>query len=159
MEQKKRRINVIDVIAVVIILAAVAFVGWKLAHRGSGSGGEAQTVHIEYTVRCEGVARELYEASKAHLPSRLMASGQLYDGEITAVEQLPYYVLAEDGSWVEDRDHVTLVFSVNCNVPGGAVMTTKVGEQEVRVGKTDYILKSEYIEFSNCVITSVEWSE
>ena len=159
MEQKKSKWNVIDVIAVVLIVAAVAFVGWKLAHRGSGTGGEAQTVRIDYTVKCEGVAKELYDSCKEHLPSRLMASGKVFDGEITSVEEQPYYVLSDNGQWVEDRDHVTLVFTVYCNVAGGEVMTTKVGEQEVRVGKTDYILKSEYIEFSDCVITSVTWSE
>ena len=36
-------------------------------------------------------------------------------------------------------------------------MTTKVGDQEVRIGKTDYILKSEYIEFSDGTIVDVQW--
>ena len=38
-------------------------------------------------------------------------------------------------------------------------MTTKVGDQEVRIGKTDYILKSEYIEFSDGTIVDVQWEE
>ena len=36
-------------------------------------------------------------------------------------------------------------------------MTTQVGDQEVRIGKTDYILKSEYIEFSEGTIVDVQW--
>lgn len=160
MEQKSRKkFNVIDVIAVALIVAALAFVGWKLANRGGGVIGEAATVHISYTVKCEGVDDSLYENCQAHLPSRLMASGEVFDGEIKSVDREPYYVLDGDGDWVEDPDHVNLIFNVECNVADSEVMTTKVGEQEVRVGKTDYILKSEYIEFDDCVITSVTWEK
>ena len=38
-------------------------------------------------------------------------------------------------------------------------MTTKVGDQEVRIGKTGYILKSEYIVFSDGTITNVIWGD
>jgi hypothetical protein len=158
MEQKaKRKFNVIDIIVVVLIVAALAFVGYKFAHRGSGG---ASTVHINYTVRCEDVPNAVYENAKKHLPSQLMASGTLYDGHIKAVKEVPYYVLSGNGQWVEDPDHVTLIFDVDCNVPNtGTALTTKVGDQEVRVGKSDYTLKSEYIELDNCVITSVTWDK
>lgn len=158
MEQKaKRKFNVIDIIVVVLLIAAVAFVGYKFSHRGSGG---TNTVHINYTVRCENVPKEVYENAKKHLPSQLMASGNLFDGYIKTVKETPYYALSGNGQWVEDPSHVTLVFDVECNVPyGGTAMTTKVGDQEVRVGKSDYILKSEYIELDNCVITSVTWKK
>lgn len=159
MEQKKRKFNVIDVVAVLIILAAAVFVGMKLMNRGGSGEGGSNTVPVTYTVKCEGVDSELYESCKEHLPSPLMASGELIDGQIESVEEEPYYVMTADGGWVEDHDHVTLIFTVTCNVSKGAVMTTKVGEQEVRVGKTDYILKSEYIEFSDVVITDVQWGD
>ena len=38
-------------------------------------------------------------------------------------------------------------------------MTTKVGEQEVRIGKTDYIMKSETVEFQNGTVVDVEWGD
>jgi len=38
-------------------------------------------------------------------------------------------------------------------------MTTKVGDQEVRIGKTDYILKSEFIEFQGGTIVDVQWEK
>lgn len=157
--QKKARFNIVDIIAVALIIAALAFVGYKLVNRGAASGEEAATTHITYTYQVEGVDPDVYESAKTHLPSRLMASGTLYDGQIEAVEKKPYYVLAANGQWVEDPYHVTLVFTVTCNVPKGEVMTTKIGDQEVRVGKTDYILKSEYIEFSTGGITSVTWDD
>ena len=158
MEQKaKRKFNIVDVIIVVLILAVVGFAAYKLLG-ARGSGPRAMT-KVTYTVRAEGVPKELYENSKAHLPSPLMASGALVGGEIVAVEQEPYYVLDAGGNWVEDPNHVTLLFTAETETPTAEVMTTKVGEQEVRIGKTDYILKSESIEFSNCTIVDVKWGE
>jgi len=157
MEMKqKRKFNVVDVIVVVLVVLVLIFAAYKLL---SNTEEESSTVHISYTVKCEGVSEELYETCQKYLPSQLMASGQLFDGNIKSVSEKPYYVLSGNGEWVEDPNHVTLYFDVECNVPAGSVMTTKVGEQEVRVGKTDYILKSEYIEFDKCEITSVTWDK
>ena len=75
------------------------------------------------------------------------------------VEKETYQVLDANGNWVTDPDHVTLIFTVTTTTPTAEVMTTKVGDQEVRIGKTDYILKSEYIEFSDGTITNVIWGD
>ena len=158
MEQKaKRKFNIVDVIIVVLILAVVGFAAYKLLG-ARGSGPRAMT-KVTYTVRAEGVPKELYENSKAHLPSPLMASGALVGGQIESVEQVPYYILSPNGEWVEDPEHVTLYFTATTATPTEAVMTTKVGDQEVRIGKKDYILKSEYIEIKDGVIVDVRWGE
>lgn len=162
MEQKAKRIgrfNVIDIIAVVLILAVVVFAAWKLMGSGSVSSDEASMVTVTYVVKCEGVPAELYETCQTHLPSPLMASGQLVGGQIESVEKAPFYVLGPDGQWIEDPEHVTLYFTATTQTAAGDVMTTKVGDQEVRIGKTDYILKSEYIEFSGGTIVDVQWEE
>ena len=163
MEQKAKRIgkfNIIDIIAVILILAVLAFAGWKLLGRaGVADLSEANMVKVTYVVKCEGVPAELYETCQAHLPSPLMASGALVGGQIESVEMEPYYVLGPDGQWIEDPEHVTLLFTATTETPAGEVMTTKVGDQEVRIGKTDYILKSEYIEFSDGTIVDVQWDE
>ena len=160
MEQKAKRVgkfNIIDIIAVILILAVLAFVGLKLLDRGSGEGVQREMTKVTFTVRAEGVPAELYENCQAHLPSPLMASGALVGGQIERVEMEPYYVLGPDGQWIEDPEHVTLLFTATTETPAGEVMTTKVGDQEVRIGKTDYILKSEYIEFSGGTIVDVQW--
>ena len=162
MEQKAMRIgkfNIIDIIAVVLILAVVAFAGMKLMNRGSGEAAATPMTKVTYVVKVEGVPAELYENCQAHLPSPLMASGALVGGQIEAVEMEPYFVLGADGQWIEAPDHVTLLFIATTETPSGAVMTTKVGDQEVRIGKTDYILKSEYIEFSGGTIVDVNWEK
>ena len=162
MEQNAKRIgkfNIIDIIAVLLILAVVVFAGYKLMNRGSGSAGEIEKVKITYVVRVENVAKELYDTCQAHLPSKLMASGALVGGEIVSVEKTPYYVLGPDGQWVEDPDHVNLYLTATTEVNGGPVMTTKIGDQEVRIGKKDYILKSEYVEFQGGTVVDVQWDE
>ena len=163
MEQKAKRIgkfNVIDIIAVLLILAVLAFAGWKLLSRtGAAEQAEENAVKVTYVVKCEGVPAELYETCQSHLPSPLMASGALVGGQIESVEKEPYYVLGPDGQWIEDPEHVTLLFTATTETAAGEVMTTKVGDQEVRIGKTDYILKSEYIEFSDGTIVDVQWEE
>ena len=162
MEEKAKRIgkfNIVDIIAVILILAVLAFVGWKLMGRTVDEQGEIPMTKVTYTVQIEGVPAVLYETCQAHLPSPLMASGELVGGQIETVEQKPYYVLGPDGEWMEDPEHVTLLFTASTETPANEVMTTKVGDQEVRIGKTDYILKSEYIEFSGGTIVDVSWEE
>ena len=114
---------------------------------------------VTFVVKVEGVPAELYENCLAHLPSPLMASGALVGGEVVAVEKEPYYVLSGEGEWVEDTSHITLLFTAKTTTPTAEVMTTKVGEQEVRIGKTDYIIKSEWMEFSDGTIVDVQWGE
>ena len=158
MEQKaKRKFNAVDVIIVLLILAVVGFAAYKLV--SSGNAGPREMTKVTYTVKAEGVPKELYETCKAHLPSPLMASGALVGGQIESVEKAPYYVLGADGEWVEDPEHVTLYFTATTETPTEAVMTTKVGDQEVRIGKKDYMLKSEYIEIKDGVIVDVRWGE
>ena len=163
MEQKAKRVgkfNIIDIIAVILILAVLAFGAWKLlGSSGGGEAGESSMVKVTYVIRAEGVSREVYENCQEHLPSPLMASGALVGGQIESVEMEPYYVLSSSGEWVEDPDHVTLYFTATTETPAGEVMTTKVGDQEVRIGKTDYILKSEYIEIQGGTVVEVTWEE
>ena len=158
MEQKaKRKFNIVDVIIVVLILAVVAFAAYKLL--GSRDSGPRAMTKVTYTVKAEGVPKEVYDNSKLHLPSPLMASGALVGGQIESVEQVPYYILSPNGEWVEEPEHVTLYFTATTETPTTEVMTTKVGDQEVRIGKKDYILKSEYIEINGGTIIDVKWEQ
>ena len=79
--------------------------------------------------------------------------------QIESGEQAPFRVLGPDGQWTEDPEHVTLYFTASTETPTTEVMTTKVGDQEVRIGKKDYILKSEYIEINGGTIIDVKWEK
>lgn len=161
MEEKKAfrigKFNIVDIIVVVLVLAVAAYAGMRLLNRGGTV--EVQTTEITYVVRVQNVATELYENAKANLPSPLMASGVRLNGQIESVEMTPWLVLGADGEWHEDPDHVNLYFTCTATVPKEEVMTTKVGEQEVRIGKTDYIMKSEAVEFLNVTIIDVQREE
>ena len=52
---------------------------------------------------------------------------------------------------------MNLIFTLEGTVSNSAVLTSNVGGQEVRVGKSDYIVKSEYLEFGSGIVTSVTW--
>ncbi|MGM9618837.1 MAG: DUF4330 domain-containing protein [Oscillospiraceae bacterium] len=153
--EKKRRFNIIDVIVLVLILAVVGFLGYKVMNNIQSRG--ADTITLKYQVLYEGVSNDLYDAAAAHVPSQIMASGVLYDSYVTAVEKEPYYIYA-DGQWVEDPYHCNLIFTVEGNVANASVLTTEVGSQEVRVGK-EHVLKTQYLEFDKGVITFVEWGK
>ena len=104
MEQKAKRIgkfNIIDVLAVVLILAVLAFVGTKLVG-GNDAPAQQEMVKITYVVKAEGVPAEVYENCVKHIPSKLMASGALLNGEIVAVEKEDYLVLGEGNDWMSD---------------------------------------------------------
>lgn len=159
-EQKPIRIgkfNIVDMIAVILLLLVVCYGAYRLLNRGGDMPTE--TISITYVVRVEEAAAEMYDACRAHLPSTLMAKGALLDGRIESVEKTPFLVLGPDGEWYEDPDHVNLYFTCTANVVRDHALTTKIGEQEVRIGKTDYIMKSEYVEFQNGTVVSVEWDE
>ena len=166
MEKKAPKFNIIDVLAVACIVLLAVVVLWKFAApdpaksgdgSASGSSEAGDDVHVTFVVKAESVAAEVYENVQEHIPSQLMASGELYDGWVVAVEKQPCRVLAANGTWVEDPAHVTLLFTVEADVPAEEVMTTLVGNQEVRIGRPGYILKTEYIELRDTVVVDVQW--
>lgn len=161
MEEKAKRLgkfNIVDLIAVVVIVAVAAFAGYKLLGDRGSAPAEQKTIPVTYVVLAEKVPVETYENCLEHLPSKMMASGALVGGQIESVEKAPYYVLGENGEWVEDPYHVNLYFTATTSVADEAVLLTKVGEQEVRIGKS-HILKSEFIEFAGTTIVDVQWGE
>ena len=72
------------------------------------------------------------------------------------VQSTPSLVLGPDGEWVEDPEHVDLTFTVEGEVEKADVLVATAGTQEIRAGKK-IILKTEYIEFEEVIVTSVEY--
>lgn len=164
--------NVIDVIAVILIIAVGAALVWKIGGRlaggslppvssqvSSSSEGETGTVSVTYVVRAEGLEPEVYENVCRHIPGQLMAAGVMVDAWVVGAEQEPAMILAADGTWVEDTEHVTARFTVEAEVESGDVMNTAVGNQEVRIGRPGYILKTEAFEIRETVVVDVDWGD
>ena len=170
MEQKKAlrigKLNIVDIVAIILVLLVAVYGAYRLLGQDDAPAATYPVTYVvlatfgdAFVVRAEDVPKELYENCAAHVPTTLMAKGALLDGQIVAVEATPYMVLGPDGQWAEDPDHVNLYLTCKANVPQESVVTTKIGEQEVRLGKRDYILKSEYIEFQGATVVEVNWGE
>ena len=117
MEQKAKRVgkfNIVDIIAVILIVAVVAFAGYKLlGNRGSGVAVEPDMTKVTYVVRVEGVAAELYEHCLENLPSPLMASGALVGGQIETVEKLSSLAASISKSVRELENQVSAASEMN----------------------------------------------
>lgn len=151
---RKLPFNVVDVIILVIVAAALFFGVRKL--QSSGMMDQKTAYHITYTVLCEEQPVELYENLLPYIPGQVMASGEMYDATILSVERQPWLVCS-DGQWVEDPRHENLIFTMEATLREGSVRTNSLGKQELRVGRSDYIVKTEDIEISKGIITSIQW--
>ena len=150
------KINIVDLLVILVVIIAAAVLGVKFLKPGGGSSG----THVSYTVLVENVQPEVYENVQKYIPSTLMASGELLDGEVTSVTAAPHEdvvsVDTTDGT-VElpaDKDLLDLTFTVECNVANA--ITTEIGTQEVRVGK-NHIVKTDKFELSG-VVTDCTWT-
>lgn len=161
------KLNIIDLLALLVLVAALAFGGYKLATRG-GANGDGPTVptesaHLTYTVRISGVASEVYNEVLRQLEQnggkdQLMSNGAMVDGAyITKVEAVPHinYLSNDQGQAVISQDsgpnaRYDLTFTVD--VQSVDPITNPVGSQEIRVGRS-HILKTIHMEFNTIVVT------
>ena len=125
--------------------------------RGGGPMLDMGPYYITALVQLLGEAKAVTGMTRKTFEKRVITSAP-HNGEIIDVEEEPYYVLGPDGQWILDEAHTTLIFTAVTEVTKSNVMLTKVGEQEVRVGK-EHILKSEYVEFAETYIIDVQWEE
>lgn len=159
------KINLIDLLVVVILIAAVLFLALRFV-KGSSTDPVSSPTKLTYTTQVSGVSPELYAEVQRQLDNaggrdQLMANGDLVDAYITGVTATPHVNLQPDANGVitssveqGDRARLDLVFTVEANVANPT--TNTVGTQEVRVGKS-HILKTTHIEFSYGVILTCDW--
>lgn len=158
------KINIVDLLVILVIVIAAVVLGMKFLKPGSSgiAGGSSVKHHVEYTVLVESVQPAVYESIKEnYIPSTLMASGELLDGQVTGVEAKPHadnVTVSTSGDTVAftaDKGLLDLTFTVECNVSNP--VTTEIGTQEVRVGKS-HILKTDKFEL-NGVVLDCTWTE
>ena len=167
MEEKKRRagkFNIVDIIIVLILVAAVAFLGIKLM------GGESQVIssaaRIRYTVVVSDVDDEVSENIMAVQEKlgkvQLMANGALVDGYVENVSVGPHITHETNSEGVVipsveqgENANVDMTFTIEGAVD--SLTTKKVGSQEVRIGKGHIVKTTEYeLEGYKTVIASLE---
>ena len=154
--EKKRKFNIIDVIVLVILVAALAFAGYKLLNRGSGELGDADALsapNVRFTVLCDDVDATMADNILASLASEPMEIGgttvsmtRLYNSNKLVDAQIVEWTV-EDGT--DGTKDVRLTVEANATATPGAY---SVVTQEIRIGK-DYIVKTVGVEITGQILS------
>ena len=163
------KINIIDLLVAIIVVAAVGAVALKMSGRLGPAVVEVGT-DITYTVRVKGVEKEVYEdvlefidAAKeaGYEGDQLMSNGPRLSAYVTDVTAVPAQEKTEMsvgdnyvGVVTSGKDLLDLTFTVEGYVANNT--KTELGSQEVRVGKR-HIVKTTHFELENGTILSCEW--
>ena len=158
------KINIVDLIVILVIVIAAVGVGMKFLGGGIGNSAFNPTkTPVRDTVLVEGVEPEVYENIQKYIPGQLMASGEMLDGHVVAVEAVEgrthtATVDTADGTLEipVNSGKLDLIFTIECNVVNS--ITTEIGTQEVRVGKT-HTVKTDKFELINGIILDCSWGE
>ena len=155
------KLNVIDLIVILLIIVVLALVGYKLVFSNGAMSGGGQK--IVYTVKVEGVEPEVYEFIQESLHSQLMSSNEMLDAYVTAVEGTPvendtYQMVWNSNTGSQELQRVSsgtydLVFTIEGTIQN--TVSSELGSQEIRVGKS-HIVKTDLFELEHGVITSCE---
>ncbi len=147
------RLNIIDLLVLLVILAAVAVLGGRLMSRGGGDlTGAAK---ITYTVKVRNVDPAVYEAIQEHIPGQLMASGEMLNAHVVGVTSTPAsggVVISTAGATLSATPQeglLDLIFTIEGTVSNTTLC--EVGTQEVRIGKS-HIVKTTRFELEHGVI-------
>jgi len=150
-------INVVDLICLLILLLALAGIGWKILGP-KVQESVAPATEMTTTLRIRGAyAYMLRQLEENPLTGEQLISGNGYvDAYVTDMYYEPYIVQAitDDGTIVDAEDPTKrdVIVVVKSTIARGAAIL-KIGNQEVRAGRT-YILKTRFFE-TNANIDSV----
>lgn len=152
------KLNLIDLIAILLVVAAVAVLGIRFLGKPADPYVGQEMVTVDYTVLCRSVPNELIEGFKGEVGEQLMAAGSMVDGcYITNVEILPAYIYltsetAEDGYiMAESQQNVDVLFTISGIAPKKN-NAFSVGTQEIRIGKS-HIVKTINMEYTGTILT------
>ena len=137
------KINLIDLLVIVLVIAIVAAVGWKLVGKNAAAAVSDNQRKLTFTVLFEDQPTEVAQFAETQIGKQLVNNAKLISAEITEVSSLPRDEEAGNDLYVIVK--ATATFSGN---------VWKVGSQEVRVGY-EYILKTSEFELTG-IITGME---
>ncbi|MDR0890464.1 MAG: DUF4330 domain-containing protein [Oscillospiraceae bacterium] len=148
------KLNIIDLILLLLVIAVVAFMGYKLL------GGSQETAtsdalpnpNFRFAVLCEKLPLQVAQSVLKNAgpqaeetifdePSRIFNVNQLYDAQITTIE-------------VQEREdgYVDLLITIE-GVPTKSDIGYSLGLQEIRIGK-EYTVKTQTIELEGTIIAT-----
>lgn len=140
------KLNLIDLLVVLLLIAAVGAAAWKLVGSKAAETVADTGRSITYTVTIEDVNREAAEFAATQIGKNLVNNAKIVDASITDAA-------VSDRA---DSAHVDLAVTIagNGQFTGNVY---KVGAQEVRVGY-EYIVKTSEFELTG-IITAMTVSE
>lgn len=154
---KGGKLNIIDLLVILVLLAAVVLVGYKFLFDG-GLASDKNTVkevsdepNLRFTVLCEDVPEALAEQVIASFGKE---AAQV-NGQTVEMTQLYYSNVLEDGKFVEwytvERgDRVDLYLTIEAVADGFDTGVYSVGWQEIRIAK-EFVCKTLYMEIAGVV--------
>ena len=134
------KVNLIDLLAVLLILAVLAAVVWKLGGNKAAAAVTGANKKAVYTVEIEDVPADIAAFADTQIGKALVNDSKVIDAVITDVRAEPYD---------DQTGHVRLFVSVEADASFTANVY-KVGPQEVRVGY-EYILKTSEFELTGLI--------
>lgn len=154
------KVNLIDLLVVLLIVFAIGAVGWKML--GSQVTAAVDSIRdipaMTYEVRCIEIDPEVAEYSTTQIGTQLMSNGELMDGYITGVvvEDAILTLVDANGNTVEAVDpyYKVVTYTIEANVEPTA-NAYAVGSQEVRAGKT-HVVKTVTLEVAGIITTMEE---
>ena len=157
------KINIVDLIVILVIVIAAVVVGMKFLGGSGNSVINPAKTPVRYTVLVEGVEPEVYENIQRYIPGQLMASGEMLDGyvtDVTPVEGREHTATVDTTEGALEipvnNGKLDLIFTIECNVVNP--ITTEIGTQEVRIGKS-HIVKTDRFEMATGTIIACEWDD
>jgi hypothetical protein len=160
MEKKKRKLNVVDVLVILAVIAAVTLIAVRYFTRPE-TGVIAMDV-IEFTVNVPAIDRSIADFTVENLdpssPSQMIAAGSYVRGWADSAEAHPITVTEAEtvlGGLVThyepDKEFSSLTIYCRAEIPS-ADITTSLGTQELRIGR-NFIVKTMDIEVTGIVDT------
>ena len=154
------KLNIIDLLAILLIVAVLALIGYKLTSNSGGLAGAGQKV--VYTVEVKNVDAAVYESlQKEALPSQLTAANEMLDAYVTDIQGTPADPNAYHMQWDGSSGDLTLsqsqdgaynvVFTIEGTVKDN--LTSELGTQEIRVGKTHIVKTTPFELEGGCIIS------
>lgn len=135
------KLNLIDLVVVLVIVAAIAAVGMKVFGNDVVDAVTSQKVTLTYEVTCQDVPEHVADYCEAHTGGQLLSSGNLLDAYITDCQ------VQRTGEG-EDVQY-DLLFTIEAHTTFSSA-TYAVGSQEVRVGK-EHLVKTGDIEVEGII--------
>lgn len=160
------KLNIVDIIIILVIVAAAVFFAVKYLNVGDHSG--AATAEVRFTVKIEGMPEDLYNEIASTLPAGMISGKETVPGTILSCYYEPCNVESIKASYPygtevevtiipdEEDKFVTAYFECKATINANAV-NNEFGAQELRIGRVHY-LKSRDVELIG-VITEMSIQE